>query len=79
MFLIYFCDELCYASPQAATLISLLEKVSSPKEHAQAIADRDWWRQTVATADEDAAKVIFDLMATDPAGRNVNLYEVASQ
>lgn len=64
---------------EGAAFISLIEKVAPPSNHGQASADQEWWQKHVVRAGhEDASRVVFDLMATDPAGRVVNLYEVFS-
>mmetsp|Transcript_60071 Transcript_60071/g.95367 ORF Transcript_60071/g.95367 Transcript_60071/m.95367 type:complete len:785 (-) Transcript_60071:65-2419(-) len=64
---------------EGIAIISLIEKVAPPSSHSQASADQAWWKEHVVRKDlEDAARVVFDLMATDPAGRVVNLYEVFS-
>jgi len=62
---------------QASEMIALLkERISPCGSPGQAHADSDWWRMYVAGNDEPAAAVVYEAMATDAAGRQVNLYEV---
>lgn len=75
---LFFKGESCQWDVEAAKLISLAENHVPASQYSQALVDRDWWQQHVASTDENAARIVFDLMATDPAGRQINLYEVLS-
>eukprot|EP00927_Polykrikos_kofoidii_P024033 TRINITY_DN21935_c0_g1_i1.p1 TRINITY_DN21935_c0_g1~~TRINITY_DN21935_c0_g1_i1.p1 ORF type:complete len:986 (-),score=171.36 TRINITY_DN21935_c0_g1_i1:103-3060(-) len=75
---LFFTRGARYWIADAGRLLDLAEKKAPPSQHDQATADPQWWLAHVASADEEAGKVIFDLMATDAAGRQVNLYEVLS-
>lgn len=61
---------------EAAVLSSLVHERAPPGRHVDCLVDQQWWRDHIAAADDDAAATAFDLFATDPAGCQVNLYEV---
>ncbi|CAK9090956.1 unnamed protein product [Durusdinium trenchii] len=61
---------------EAAVLSALVHERAPPSRHAEALVDQHWWREHLSAADGDAASAAFDLFATDPAGCQVNLYEV---
>ncbi|CAJ1381647.1 unnamed protein product [Effrenium voratum] len=61
---------------EAAVLSALVHERAPPNRHIEALVDQQWWRDHIAAADDDAASATFDLFATDPAGCQVNLYEV---
>jgi len=63
---------------EAATLLTLLEQQRTGGPGSPAVVDRSWWDSRFASIDEEASKLIFDVMAVDAAGRQVNLYEVLS-
>ncbi|CAE7254674.1 unnamed protein product [Symbiodinium natans] len=66
---VYACG--CFLLTEATT-----KERAPPGRHVDGLVDQQWWRDHVAAADDDAAATAFDLFATDPAGCQVNLYEV---
>ncbi|CAE8646730.1 unnamed protein product, partial [Polarella glacialis] len=63
---------------EVSVLLALAHERAPPGGHGEAMVDLQWWRDNVAATDEDAATLAFDILATDPAGRQLNLYEVLS-
>mmetsp|Transcript_27362 Transcript_27362/g.63844 ORF Transcript_27362/g.63844 Transcript_27362/m.63844 type:complete len:724 (-) Transcript_27362:111-2282(-) len=63
---------------EVSTVLSLLEQTRASGPKSQAVADREWWTSHIASIDEEAAHLVFDVMAVDPAGRQVNMVEVVS-
>mmetsp|Transcript_53827 Transcript_53827/g.125495 ORF Transcript_53827/g.125495 Transcript_53827/m.125495 type:complete len:765 (-) Transcript_53827:58-2352(-) len=61
---------------EAAVFSALVHERAPPGRHAEGLVDQQWWRDHIACADDDAASTTFDVFATDPAGCQVNLYEV---
>jgi len=60
---------------EAAVLSALVHERAPPSRHSEALVDQQWWRDHIV-GDQEAASTAFDLFATDPAGCQVNLYEV---
>mmetsp|Transcript_5102 Transcript_5102/g.8554 ORF Transcript_5102/g.8554 Transcript_5102/m.8554 type:complete len:753 (+) Transcript_5102:73-2331(+) len=60
---------------EAAVLSALVHERAPPSRHSEALVDQQWWRDHIV-GDQESASTAFDLFATDPAGCQVNLYEV---
>lgn len=75
---LFFATGHCQVEAEAAALLAFAHKRASPEQCTEALVDQQAWAAQVSIVDEHAAHAVFDLMATDAAGRQVNIYEVLS-